>query len=199
MRIVVEVGSNNGEDTAILVQNADKLYAFEPDPKMFNDLVQRFGDDTRITVLPYAVHSSDGTHTFNRSDGEPGLNSLYDLRGDLLKTCLNEFQVYRDGFQSSVTVETRRLDTIMEENQIPHIDYMWVDAQGNDLIVLQSLGDRIKDLKSGRLECDYKVLIYAGVDNSYRTAVEYLESQGFQHEIDHKHANETTVDVRFWR
>ena len=41
MKIVVEIGANNGDDTAKLLAaiNPDKLYAAEPDPFLFAKLV----------------------------------------------------------------------------------------------------------------------------------------------------------------
>lgn len=199
MKIIVEVGANNGEDTDHLLGGADKLYACEPDPELFSGLIEKFKDNPRVTLWPVAITLENGCQDLNISLGERGINSLYELHPNLLNTALQKHKVYQDGFQKKVPVWTARLDTLMALYNIPHIDFLWIDAQGNDLIALKSLGDRIKDVSEGRCECTYKVPLYEGVDNSYESTVAFLESQGFKHWIDYTHADDSEVDVKFSR
>lgn len=199
MRIVVEVGANNGNDTEHLLQEAGLLYAVEPDPVLMGGLRERFMGATNLTLIEAAIDLEEGTRTFHIMDHERGINSLYPLHPDLLSTPLSKHWQYQKGMTGQVTVQTIRLDTIMARYDIPHIDYLWIDAQGNDVNALRSLGARISDLQSGRCECTYKVPIYSGVDNSYETLVLFLESHGFNHQIDYTHQDESEVDVKFWR
>ena len=199
MKIAVEVGANNGADTEQLLGRVDKLYACEPDPELFSRLVNKFDGQSKLTLWPLAIALENGIQNLNISEGERGINSLYALHPNLLNTPLQKHQVYRDGFQKSVPVWTARLDTLMSLYNIPHIDFLWIDAQGNDLIALKSLGDRIKDVAEGRCECTYKVPLYEGVDNTYESVVAFLESHGFTHVIEYTHQDDSEVDVRFSR
>lgn len=199
MRIVIEIGSNNGDDTAHLLQGADLFYACEPDPALVNVLLSRFSAERKMKLWPYAIDLTEGEKELHIMEHERGINSLYPLHPNLLQTPLQKHWQYQKGMTHKVVIHTKRLDTLIRENNIPHIDYMWIDAQGNDLIALQSMGEYINILRAGRLECTYKVPIYEGVDNSYESVVKFLDSHGFQHAIDYVHQDESEVDVKFWR
>jgi len=199
MRIVIEIGSNNGEDTTHLLDGADKLYACEPDPALINQLMCKFSHDPKFTLWPYAIDLTEEEKTFHIMSHERGINSLYPLHENLLDTPLQKHWQYQQGMTDSITVQTRRLDTLVKKYEISHIDFMWIDAQGNDLIVLKSLGEHIHILRAGRMECTYKVPIYDGVDNSYESCVAFLEENHFKHKIDYTHQDESEVDVSFWR
>jgi len=199
MRIVVEIGANNGDDTSRLLLGADKMYACEPDPALVNQLVSRFGHDPRVTIWPYAIDLEEGEKTLHIMEHERGINSLYPLHPELLNTPLQKHWQYQKGMTHSLTVQTLRLDTLIRKHEIPHIDFMWIDAQGNDLIALKSMGELIHILRAGRLECTYKVPIYEGVDNSYPSVVKFLDANHFKHKIVYVHQDESEVDVEFWR
>ncbi len=199
MRIVIEIGANNGDDTARLVQDADVMYACEPDPALINVLLSRFVTQPKLKIWPYAIDLNEGIKELHIMEHERGINSLYPLHPNLLQTPLQKHWQYQRGMTHKISIETKRLDTLIKQNNIPHIDYMWIDAQGNDLIVLKSMGDYINILRAGRLECTYKVPIYEGVDNSYESVVQFLEQHGFNHAIEYVHQDESEVDVKFWR
>jgi len=199
MRIIVEIGANNGDDTAKLLKDADVMYACEPDPALVNTLVSRFAAERKLKIWACAIDLTEGEKELHVMEHERGINSLYPLHPNLLETPLQKHWQYQRGMTHKVTIQTKRLDTLIKENNIPHIDYMWIDAQGNDLIALKSMGEYINILRAGRLECTYKVPIYEGVDNSYESVVQFLSSHGFNHAIDYVHQDESEVDVRFWR
>ena len=65
-------------------------------------------------------------------------------------------------------MEVIRLDTFMAERGIDTIDLLEVDAQGEDLRVVQSLGDRIGDVRRIQIEVNiHSAPLYA---NSFRLA-----------------------------
>lgn len=139
MRIIVEIGANNGDDTARLLQDADKLYACEPDPALINQLAARFGHDPKFVLWPYAIDLEEGEKTLHIMAHERGINSLYPLHSNLLNTPLQKHWQYQQGMTHSININTIRLDTLIKKYEIPHIDFMWIDAQGNDLIALKSM------------------------------------------------------------
>ena len=199
MRIVIEIGANNGDDTAHLLRGADMMYACEPDPALVNVLVSRFSTEGNFKIWACAIDLTEGEKELHIMEHERGINSLYPLHTNLLQTPLQKHWQYQKGMTHKISIQTRRLDSLIKEHNIPHIDYMWIDAQGNDLIALKSMGEYINILRAGRLECTYKVPIYEGVDNSYESVVQFLSSHGFEHAIDYIHQDESEVDVKFWR
>lgn len=86
----------------------------------------------------------------------------------------------------------------MSAYNISHIDYLWIDAQGNDFRVLQSLGDRISDVKQGRCEVALEVNLYSNVDNTHTSVVAWLEQHGFEAKIE-PHGHRKEADILFKR
>jgi methyltransferase FkbM-like protein len=78
-----------------------------------------------------------------------------------------------------VTVGTIRLDTFLNLAGIQTVDYLKIDAQGLDLDVVRSAGNRLKDIHRICLECDVSAHpLYRGASTKSET-VEFLESRGF--------------------
>jgi hypothetical protein len=84
----------------------------------------------------------------------------------------------------SYEVETTRLDTFIEEYGLQDrtIDYLYIDAQGVDLQVLQSLGKYIKNVKEGVLETvkDPQKSIYTNQLSTLATVENFLNENGFK-------------------
>jgi FkbM family methyltransferase len=202
MKIVVEIGANNGDDTAKLLaaHNPDRMYAAEPDPVLFAGLVQRFKHEPRLTLWPFAVDTDDAVKTFNIMDHERGINSLYPLHANLLNTPLKKHWQYQRGMTGQITVHTINFAKLLDIYGIDHIDYLWTDCQGNDLLALKSMGDRIQHLKQGRCEVTYKVPVYdTEVDNTYESMSAFLSSQGFLQRVDYVHEDNSEIDIAYWR
>jgi hypothetical protein len=73
-----------------------------------------------------------------------------------------------------------RLDDVINLLNIKEIDYIHIDAQGNDFRVLQSLGDKISIVKSGVCEVAQKAELYQGTENTIDVVKPWLESKGFK-------------------
>jgi len=77
-------------------------------------------------------------------------------------------------------VPTMRLDTFMNEAGIKSVDYLKIDAQGLDLEVVKSAGDRLRDVAKVQLEAttaSYRQ--YEGAPDK-SVIIEYMESKGFR-------------------
>ena len=202
MKIVVEIGANNGDDTAKLLaaHNPDRMYAAEPDPLLFAELVQRFKDDPRVTLWPFAVDTTDAIKTFHIMDHERGINSLYPLHPNLLNTPLAKHWQYQRGMTGEIVVHTINFGKLLDLYRIDNIDYLWTDCQGNDLLALKSMGGRILNLKEGRCEVTYKVPVYiTDVDNTFESMSKFLASVGFKQRVDYVHEDNSEIDIAYWR
>lgn len=198
MRVIFEIGANIGSDTERFA-NEGTVYAFEPEPKLYARLVEKFSGRANVNLFPYAVDTTDGHKKFFSSDIETGIGSLHQLDDNILHTPLNQFEHYREGFHNSYDVQTIRMDTFLDSYPVERIDYLWIDAQGNDLNVLKSFGDKLDIVVEGRCECTFEIPLYKGVDNSHESVRKYLESRGFKVEVDYVHQHNTEIDLRFWR
>jgi FkbM family methyltransferase len=180
-KIIIEIGANDGNDTLKYLSHEDVfVYTFEPVPIMADALISKLNDAEykNYKLLRYAVSDTEGLQQFNLSD--PG--------GNYACSSLNEFS---DNIQqkwpgradfiktATIDVQTIRLDTFIEKENISEIEFLHIDAQGSDLKVLQSLGDKVGIVKFGRCEASNTVELYKGVDNNVYTIMDWLKANGF--------------------
>jgi hypothetical protein len=77
-------------------------------------------------------------------------------------------------------VPTVRLDTFLRLSGIPRVDFLKIDAQGHDLEVLKSLGDRIQDVVELKVEaCAVSRSLYQQAHNQSEEITAFLQSRGF--------------------
>jgi len=182
MKTIVEVGANYGHDTARFVQDKNNnVWAFEPTPELVEHLNDKFKNDSNFNLIDKAVDIEEGEKIFNiAGGGDWGCSSLYEFAPDI-----HEKWEGRPDFNTThkVTVQTIRLDSFIDENNIDSIDYLWVDAQGNDFRVLKSLGEKISIVKEGKCEGAYTVDLYVNTENNVSDICEWLTSKGFECKI----------------
>ena len=181
--IILEVGMHNGKHTKGLLENyRGTLYGFEPVPELQPVLNEKYGDNDRVNIFPYAVGDEDlDSVSFNISkrDGihDYGCSSLYEFNKKI-----HELWPGRRDFKKEKTVEVKciRLDNFLSglENKPSKINYFWCDAQGNDWKVLKGLGDYINIIEKGKVEAAFNVSLY-DADNSFESIKRWLEERGF--------------------
>lgn len=182
MKTIVEVGANWGGDTKRFADESNNfVYAFEPTPELFNHLCETFSLYSNVKILPFAVDEEEGEAIFNiAGTGDWGCSSLYTFDPEIHEKWEGRPDFH---FTNQVTVEKKRLDNFINENNIESIDYLWVDAQGNDFKVMKSLGDKIDIVKEGKCEGSYSVDLYVNTKNNVNDIVEWLTKNGFQCKI----------------
>lgn len=198
MRVTVEVGANIGSDTERFAREGI-VYAFEPEPKLFEQLGSKFAGNQNVRLFDYAVDITENNKTFHSSNLETGIGSLYQLHPELVNSGAGIYECYKQGFHNTYEVKCTRMDTFIEREGIEKIDMLWIDAQGNDLNVLRSFGNKISIVQEGRCECTNVVPLYDGIDNYYGDVAAFLLHAGFTVKVDYWHAHDTEVDLKFWR
>lgn len=154
--VFFEIGSHFGLDTKEFLSVTKNLHCFEPDPrniKMFKAL------NLPVKLNEFAVSNIDGDMDFYLSSG-----SVYDSKHgpthqDIVnkndwscssslkkpKNHINETPWVK--FNSVINVETKRLDTYCNENNIEKINFIWMDVQGAELDVILGMGDFKKNIQ----------------------------------------------------
>lgn len=126
-------------------------------------------------VLPIAIAERDGSAELHLNVYEAA-SSLLPVDRAGIKSWVSEqpFEVV-----GSTTVPTMRLDTFMNGAGIESVAFLKVDAQGLDLEVVRSAGDRLRDVAKVQLEATtspYRQ--YEGAPGK-SAIVEFMESRGF--------------------
>lgn len=162
--IVFDVGSCDGKQFLERCRKDRKtvVYAFEPEPASFGVLLRNTRGVENFHAFKMAVTDTDGTRQFNVSS-VVGNHSFHEFVPDVNATWkapyvdrvpwVPDFRKEED-----ITVETTRLDTFMTKMGISHVSYLHIDAQGEDLNVLKSLGDKASVVRAGVIEVCLKPL-----------------------------------------
>jgi FkbM family methyltransferase len=143
----IDVGAHLGEITFHFARRNPSLrvYAFEPNLKL---ALQRMGVLRNFVVLPMAVAEEDGCADFYVNSYDAS-SSLLPLDPEGVSHWIGG-EVLRE--EGKITVPTIRLDTFMDRAGILKVAYLKVDAQGADLAVVRSAGERLKDIDRITLE-----------------------------------------------
>lgn len=174
-RIWIDVGAHEGESTFpfAAVDPSLLVYAFEPN---LHAAARIMGRLRNYVVLPIAIAERDGSAVLHLTAYEQS-SSLLPADEVGLKSWVSEVEFRVVG---SATVPTMRLDTFLDGADIRHIDFLKVDAQGLDLEVVKSAGDRLRDIAKIQLEATTSTYRqYEGAPGK-AVIVEYMESMGFR-------------------
>jgi FkbM family methyltransferase len=153
----------------LLDRRLARLFAFEPDDREIDNLRLKLGQHGQ--AMPYAI-GDGGTHTLHLCAKGSGMSSL--LEPD--PSALGFFNMFPDfgRVEATLAVTTRRLDDIEE---LPALDFLKMDVQGSELMVLANGRQKLKDCVVVQSEVSFVTLYknqptFADIDFE-------LRSQGF--------------------
>ena len=170
----VDVGAHDGvciNNTLYFEKNNNwRGINIEPIKKVFDSLVKNRPNDININC---AVCNNDGETEFYLNEGYSemlsGIKDIYDERHleRLNNVNLNNFSTTQ-----IIKVITKKLETIFDENNISHINYLSIDVEGAEFEVIKSINFE-------------KVFIdIIGFENNYMDTsipiIHYLENNGFK-------------------
>ena len=174
-RIWIDVGAHEGELTFPFAAADSSLlvYAFEPNLHAASRIMGRLRN---YVVLPIAVAERDGSAELQLNAYEQSSSLLPpDEAGVKSWKTDQEFKVV-----GTTIVPTMRLDTFMNDAGIEFVDYLKIDAQGLDLDVVKSAGDRLRDVAKVQLEAtNVEYRQYEGAPGK-SVIIEYMDSMGFR-------------------
>ena len=139
-RICIDIGGNVGNFTASLrLRNADCLiHVFEPSRVNVETLKQRFSDDTKIYVVPFALSDFDGnSKLYFDNPGSP--------LASLTKRKLDHFAI---DFNQVEEIKTVRFENYwITELQRQTLDIVKLDIEGHELDALRGFGECLKSVR----------------------------------------------------
>lgn len=158
--VVVEAGAYNGVDTENFAKlwPTGNVYAFEPIPNLFSQIIQRVKKYPNVTVFPEALigetKNTVEIHTYEDSSKPHGSSSI--LEPTLHKTVSPSVT-----FGRTISVPAVTLDNWVTQNNIQTIDLLWLDLQGAELTVLGQGEKALQMTKVCHIEVSRQPL-YAG-------------------------------------
>ena len=151
--IFFEIGSHFGMDTIKLLETSSKVHCFEPDERNIKIFREK---NIPVFLNEFAISDKDGDNDFFLSSG-----SVYDsVHGPTVDDEFNKHDWSASSslkkpknhlsvtpwvkFENTIKVKTQRIDSYCKENEISHIDLVWMDVQGAEMDVISGMGDFIK-------------------------------------------------------
>jgi FkbM family methyltransferase len=183
MKYYFDVGAHWGQDSLHIARdNSDvTVYAFEPTPElsqMLKDNSRNFCE--RYKVFDCAISDYDGESDFHLVKGDTGSASLNTFADDLDKSWPGRTDFVVRG---TIKVKVYRLDTWINlfAPHITEIEHLHIDAQGSDLSVLKSMGEKLKIVKSGVIEVPQaaELRLYKG-QHTKEESLQFLSENGFK-------------------
>jgi FkbM family methyltransferase len=182
--IILDAGAHNGSDSREFSQllPSATIIACEPVPNLFQTLKENTQDCTNIIYVQKALSSQRGEAWIYVSQGG-------DASSSLLIPEQQKFQQYfpHITFPYALKIETLTLDDLAEELQLDHIDFLCLDLQGVELMVLKAAPKILKTVKAIYTEVNY-TSVYENTP-LYPEVKAWLEENGFvqiAHIIHHR-------------
>lgn len=179
-KIFFDVGANNGSSSINAAINDPNtiVYAFEPTPKMVEEIKRQVINLDNYNIIEKAVSNYNGTATFRvAGQADWGCSSLLEF-SENSKTewpGRTDFKVTEE-----IEVDVITLENFIHSNNITQIDYLHIDTQGSDLKVLEGLGKYISIVKEGVMEAAAKTDILYNGQNTQEQSIKFLGKHGFQ-------------------
>jgi FkbM family methyltransferase len=169
---IFDIGACEGEDAvrySRLFPSAS-IFVFEPRPDNLKKIQSNLTEYkvTTARVFDVALSSSKGSAVFYLSSGKPeeiGESDEWDY-GNKSSSLLPPGEKMKEHtewleFKETLEVQTERLDTFCKSHSISIIDFIHMDVQGAELMVLEGAGNIINQIKAIWMEVE-AVELYKG-------------------------------------
>ena len=151
--VILEAGSSTGEDTIRFKETWPQsvIYCFEPEKSLFNKLRDKISGMSNINICNCALSNVCGAYKFNIARSVE-ISSLFDdnfMSIDFPKDVLDSVNTKREDMHGyddvfSVVMCTT-INQYFEFNQL--IDFIWLDAEGAELKILQGASNVLSRVK----------------------------------------------------
>lgn len=171
-QVIFDIGACEAEDSIRYSNIFPKstVYAFEPRPdncSKAKELILK-NNKHNIVIEQLALSNQNGIAEFHVSEGEPkdlqnDENWDYGNKSSSLLPPSEQLKKHTEwlNFNQSIKVNTLRLDCYVEEKKIEKIDFIHMDVQGAELMVLEGAGSFLSKIKIVWLEVE-AVELYKG-------------------------------------
>lgn len=146
--VFYDIGAGYGLYTDWVSRYCDpeKIVAFEPDPKNFEILKDKYKDDESILVFPFALSDS-------RSEMELVLDYSDEQGSPSFMTNEKEGRIEEFNL-GSTTVNTFPLDDLLREKELPHPNIVKIDVEGAELDVVRGMKESLSEPSLRLLYCE---------------------------------------------
>ncbi len=148
--IIIDVGSHKGEYIFNIIKNFEfeKIYSFEPNPKIFNILKKNLYKYENIQINNLGIGEFDKKEILNDNieSSSTSINKLNKSSKYFKKKyfLLNPFN--NKSITNPIEINLITLNSFIKQEEIENIDLLKIDTEGYELKVLLGLDDQIKKI-----------------------------------------------------
>lgn len=168
--VILEAGGNLGEDTLRMksIYPNSTIHVFEPIPSSFSSL--EFTTNHLNNVNRYQCALADYV----------GVTDFYiDIPNNAASSILYPVEWNESEFDKTpIKVNCTTINKWAKDNNVTHVDFMWLDMEGYELFALKYATDILKTVKAIFTEISYQPIRKGSC--SYIDLKEFLESYGFK-------------------
>lgn len=192
IKIIFELGSRDLIDAIKLEKyyNNSKVYAFECNPDCLVECKKNINIGTNVVLIEKAVSLNNEIIKFYPFDlkkyNNMGSSSMFKIDFSNRDKCDPDYN--RENPQIEINVDGIRLDSFLENNNIPNIDLLCIDLQGYELNALKSLGKHLENVNYIITECSIKSTYIGG--SNFEELNEYLSKFNFKYISSNKFGND---------
>ncbi len=175
--IIFEAGGHYGVDTIKFSNKWPQatIISFEPNPNAFEKLFELSKLKNNIFPFGLAVGDFNGSAVFYLCYGTHGKDPIFEGASSLLPAS-ESMQIHYMG--PKINVDCVILDDWCKQNEITHIDFMWLDLEGMELQALKSSPEILKTVKVIYTETNFQEFRLGMTQ--YIELKNFLENSGFR-------------------
>ncbi len=132
---MLDGGAHVGNSVSELVElfPSSTIYAFEPDPKNFDTLTERFAGNRSVHLSRSAIAKADGRAVLHENNYD-ATHSLLPFDAEVINTWADASDFVETG---QMDVPTVSIDSFCQREHIECFDLLKLDIQGGELAALQ--------------------------------------------------------------
>lgn len=162
--VMLDVGSHHGGSLIQFAQLGWRVFAFEPDSKNREILVSKVSNMENVSIDNRAVSDRTGDVVAFYSSG--------------VSTGISSMSSFHESHVVSGEVETVRLSDFCKENAIEKIDFLKIDTEGYDLMVLKGF-DWESEMSPQFIVAEFEDRKTLNLGYSFKDMVKFLSDKGY--------------------
>lgn len=182
-RVMIDVGAHFGYCLTPFAQAGWKIFAFEPDPENRGVLLKNTQTFPTIHIDPRAVSDqTSNSASFYTSKESSGISSL---------------SAFHPSHELALMVSVTTLDEFSNEQNLDRVDFLKIDTEGFDLMVLK--GVPWERLQPVMILCEFEDMKTQKLGYSFTSMADYLVEKGYHVIVSEWHPIVNYGEQHSWR
>jgi len=171
--VVFDIGSNKGEFTDLLIDNAAEIHLFEPNERLLIYTSVKYCDRKNVKYCEMAVYNQDNLSDILK------LNFYYFINENNGLSSLYHNPKWDNLPMKTGSVYTITIDTYAEVNNIKEIDFIKIDVEGAEWDVIQGTEKMLERKAIKYIQIEYSPH-YQLNDYTFRRLIEFVNGYGYR-------------------